>query len=62
MRTGWNVSLVVFKQRRRLVTRYEKRAANYRAMWTIAAAIHWLRFADTPWCADLVLLSARARR
>jgi hypothetical protein len=35
------------EQRRRLVTRYEKRTANYRAMWTIAATIHWLQFADT---------------
>ena len=30
------------KQYRRLATRYEKRAANYRAMWTIAAIILWL--------------------
>jgi transposase len=26
-----------FKQFRRLATRYEKRAANYRSMWVIAA-------------------------
>jgi transposase len=30
------------KQFRRLSTRYEKRAANYRAMWLIAAIILWL--------------------
>jgi transposase len=36
------------KQYRRLATRYEKRAANYQAMWVIAAIILWLQFADTP--------------
>lgn len=30
------------KQFRRLATRYEKRAENYRAMWTIAAILLWL--------------------
>lgn len=30
------------KQFRRLATRYEKRAENYRAMWLIAATILWL--------------------
>jgi len=35
------------KQYRRLATRYEKRAENYRAMWVIAATILWLEFADT---------------
>jgi transposase len=30
------------KQNRRLATRYEKRAANYRAMWLIAATLLWL--------------------
>lgn len=30
------------KQHRRLATRYEKRAANYRAMWVIAATLLWL--------------------
>lgn len=30
------------KQFRRLATRYEKRAANHRAMWLIAATILWL--------------------
>jgi transposase len=30
------------KQFRRLATRYEKRAANYRAMWHIAATLLWL--------------------
>jgi transposase len=30
------------KQFRRLATRYEKRAANYRAMWVIAATLLWL--------------------
>jgi transposase len=31
------------KQFRRLATRYEKRAAYYKAMWLIAATIFWLR-------------------
>jgi transposase len=31
-----------FKQFRRLATRYEKRADNYRAMWLIAATLLWL--------------------
>lgn len=31
-----------FKQFRRLATRYEKRAENYRAMWPIAASLLWL--------------------
>ena len=30
------------KQFRRLATRYEKRAENYRAMWVIAAILLWL--------------------
>ena len=30
------------KQYRRLATRYEKRAENYRAMWIIAATLLWL--------------------
>jgi transposase len=30
------------KQHRRLATRYEKCAANYRAMWLIAATLLWL--------------------
>jgi transposase len=30
------------KQFRRLATRYEKRADNYRAMWLIAATLLWL--------------------
>src|SRR5918997_4266146 len=30
------------KQFRRLATRYEKRAANYRTMWIIAAILLWL--------------------
>ena len=30
------------KQFRRLATRYEKRAENYRAMWLVAATILWL--------------------
>jgi transposase len=38
----------LMKQNRRLATRYEKRVANYRAMWIIAATMHWLQFADTP--------------
>ncbi len=37
------------KQFRRVATRYEKRAANYLAMVTLAAVRLWLRgFADTP--------------
>lgn len=36
------------KQFRRIATRYEKRAANYAAMLTIAASLLWLRFAYTP--------------
>lgn len=31
-----------FKQFRRLATRYEKRAENYRAMWLAAAILLWL--------------------
>ena len=31
-----------FKQFRRLATRYEKRAENYRCMWVIAAILLWL--------------------
>ena len=31
-----------FKQCRRIATRYEKRAANYRAMIVIAAILQWL--------------------
>jgi transposase len=30
------------KQFRRLATRYEKRGANYRAMWVLAATLLWL--------------------
>ena len=30
------------KQYRRLATPYEKRAANYRAMWLIAAVLFWV--------------------
>ena len=30
------------KQHRRVATRYEKCAANYRAMWLIAATLLWL--------------------
>ena len=37
-----------YKQFRRIATRYEKRAANYRAMWLIAAIVLWLGFANTP--------------
>jgi transposase len=36
------------KQNRRLATRYEKCAANYRAFWLIAAILLWLDFANTP--------------
>jgi transposase len=31
------------KQARRLATRYEQLAENYRAMWVIAAILHWTR-------------------
>jgi hypothetical protein len=48
MLTAWSTAPVVFKYRRRLATDYEKRTVSCQAMWTIAAAIHWLRFADTP--------------
>jgi hypothetical protein len=30
------------KPQPRLATRYEKRAANYRTMWVIAATLLWL--------------------
>jgi transposase len=33
---------------RRIATRYEKRAANYQAMWLIATILLWLSFANTP--------------
>jgi len=36
------------QQFRRLATRFEKRAANYQAMWLIAATVLWLNFANTP--------------
>ena len=36
------------KQFRRLATRYEKRAANYRTMWLIAVCLLWLWFANRP--------------
>jgi transposase len=39
------------KQNRRSATRYEKCAANYRAMWLIAATLLWLGcygFTNTP--------------
>jgi transposase len=42
-------SLGRLKQLRRVATRYDKRAVNYLAWVTLAAAIIWLRpFADTP--------------
>jgi transposase len=37
-----------YKQFRRIATRYEKRAANYQAMWLIATILLWLGFANTP--------------
>jgi transposase len=37
-----------FKQFRRIATRYEKGAENYRAMWLIAATLLYLYFANTP--------------
>jgi transposase len=33
------------KQFRSLATRYDKRAASYRALWTIAATILWIKVA-----------------
>jgi transposase len=36
------------KQFRRIATRYEKRAANYQAMWLLAAIMLRLSFANTP--------------
>ena len=36
------------KQFRRIATRYEKCATNYRAMWLIASTLHCLQFANTP--------------
>jgi transposase len=36
-----------YKQFRRIATRYEKRAANYQAMWLIATIVLWLGFANT---------------
>ena len=38
----------LMKQRRRLATGHEKRAANHRAMWVITVTVLWLQFADTP--------------
>jgi hypothetical protein len=35
------------KQFRHLATRYEKRAANYQAIWLIAAILLWIDFANT---------------
>jgi transposase len=37
-----------YKQFRRIATRYEKRAANYQAMWLVATIVLWLDFANTP--------------
>lgn len=31
------------KESRRLATRYEQLAENYRAMWVLAAILHWIR-------------------
>ena len=36
------------KHFRRVATRYEKRAANYLAMVTLASILIWLRFAEAP--------------
>jgi transposase len=36
------------KQFRRIATRYQKRAANYHAMWLIAAILIWIGSANTP--------------
>lgn len=43
-RTRNRIELLInrFKQFRRLATRYEKRAENYRALRTIAATLLWL--------------------
>jgi transposase len=46
---SWGERLINrLKQNRRLATRYEKCAANYRALWLIAATLLWLDFANTP--------------
>jgi transposase len=37
-----------YKPCRRIATRYEKRAANYQAMWLLATIVWWLGFANTP--------------
>jgi hypothetical protein len=37
-----------YKQCRCIATRYEKRAANYHAMWLMAATLLGLGFANTP--------------
>jgi transposase len=37
-----------YKQFRRIATRDEKRAVNYRAMWLLATIVIWLSFANTP--------------
>jgi transposase len=37
-----------YTQLRRIATHDEKRAANYQAMWLIAAIVLWLSFANTP--------------
>ena len=36
------------KQFRRVATPYEKRAASYLAMVTLASILVWLRFAEAP--------------
>jgi transposase len=36
-----------YKNFRRLATRYDKRAANYRAWWLIAACRLWIPFANS---------------
>lgn len=51
-----------YKQFRRIATRYEKRAANYQAMWLIATIVLWLGFANTPQYTPVVPLLARADR
>ncbi|PSO57647.1 MAG: hypothetical protein BRC35_07210 [Cyanobacteria bacterium QH_10_48_56] len=37
-----------FKECRRLATRYEKRAQNYRAMWVVASIFSGFDFENTP--------------
>lgn len=48
LRNGIERLINRMKQFRRIATRYEKGAENYRTMWIIAAVVLSLQFADTP--------------